>query len=821
MKTVKIILPLIVTLIMSCTARAGFLFEDYTNYPYNNGPIEGQGPWFTTTTDPRDDIMVTNNVILLNATNYDTLEAPTNGWPIPQYYDDYTYASFRLMVTQLPSAGLYSNGTIVCEFVNTNAYDDNTNGATVCHLFLDQLGTTLPGTFRLGIGNYATEFSGAGESAPPHNYPMDLATDVWYSVVILYDNSGDNLEGASLWINPSLNDWVNWLEGNNIVSPGVATDYAYGNDGNGSPEQDNITIQEIRFIPSVYAGNFGISNVLVATDDNGNYGDGFSEVLTTNFPVIAIQPVPGTNYSGNPLTLTTLASGVDVTYQWYDNSGPLSDGQNYSGSQNNILTINSLSASDTYYCIITDAYGNTVTTSNAFEYVIITPTAPFFPTNDVPVNATNNLFAYTGFSDPALGTGPLTYQWYYAPTNVPLVFTQLVGQTSSSLSLYLADYTSEGSYYVVASNDVNSGSIAYGPTNTLTEVPPAYATMTQLHNLVFSFVNTPGNGYAADPGNAYVVSTNVAVNGYVTTRTVAPGDGLGNSYTEYFIEDTNGYGAEIYLSGVNNTNTPALGTDVTVSGELELYHNQMQLSPAGLNQIIPNASAPVATIAPVLGNSMFNTLLFDGTSSNVIFLNSSIITFTNCYIYGGPQGQPFGDDGSHSGVSGIFTNYTYLYFTIGSPYNATPGPNFNTNTLEIYQFGYNYPYLPLDAWGTGPIQQYSSFYNQPIPTHCYQITGVYVAYFSGTTFEPELEPSVLSDYVVNPPSAPVASVSLTGGVSTVTWSPHVGSTYSVYSATNITGPWTQAAYGLAYYPTNGAFTDNNKAKAKFYYITSP
>jgi hypothetical protein len=135
--------------------------------------------------------------------------------------------------------------------------------------------------------------------------------------------------------------------------------------------------------------------------------------------------------------------------------------------------------------------------------------------------------------------------------------------------------------------------------------------------------------------------------------------------------------------------------------------------------------------------------------------------------------------------------------------------------MEIYEFCYNYPF------GGPPYTQNSSFFNQPVPTHCSQITGVYVPYVGSTSFTPEIIPSVLSDYVVSPPPMPVASVSVTNHIPTITWTPQVGSTYTVYSSTNLLGPWMQVATGLAYYPTNGAFTDTGRAPAKFYEVTSP
>ncbi len=122
-------------------------------------------------------------------------------------------------------------------------------------------------------------------------------------------------------------------------------------------------------------------------------------------------------------------------------------------------------------------------------------------------------------------------------------------------------------------------------------------------------------------------------------------------------------------------------------------------------------------LAPRLCNFDFNDLATNFTGTNSMLTGGSLVTFTNVYIYGGPNGQTFGNDGTHSGVGGIFysNSYSYLYFTVGSPYNAVT----NANTIEIYQFAYNYP-----STASVPFAK-TTIGGQPIPTHCYQLSGVY------------------------------------------------------------------------------------------------
>jgi hypothetical protein len=606
--------------------------------------------------------------------------------------------------------------------------------------------------------------------------------------------------GATLWINPSELDFENAADGIDNLG-----DFAFGTDQTSSTQALNLVISQIGFSPYI---NAGFSNVIVATT--------FDEVNTTNPPVFGIQPQGGTNYSGNSAALYTAASGVDLTYQWYSQSfGALhDDGLNIIGSSSNVLVLNDLQASDTYYLIATDFYGNHVTSSNAVETIITTPTPVFFPDSVVAQNLTNNLFQFSGFTNIALGTGPIYYQWYFAPTNTPNVFSPLPGQTSSALSLDLVDFTYAGNYFVVASNAVGGGSVAVGPTNSLTELAPLTASMLQLHNFLLATTNQ----YLAKLHSSYYINTNnVIVSGYVmdygASSSVGTFGGYGTTYSEFFIQDTSGLGVEVFLSGLGNTNGPPVGSYVTVTGPLEVFNGTLEMVPATQAAIVTN-SAPPLTLTPKVFNSAFNDVITNLLGTNTILYGPSLVTLTNVYIYGSKTGGALPN-------GGIFASNAanILYCTIGQPYSTTPPVN--TNVWEIFEPTYNY------GPRTAPAIPYAtnSCDSQVIPPFCYQVTGIYEN-FSGS---PEIVVSRYQDYVVNPPPNYLASLTLTNissgkgkaAAATVNWNPSPGSTYSVYSATNLAGPWTQAAYGLTYYPSNSTFTDTNSAKVKFYRVSSP
>lgn len=749
----KIAAVLLCSLLTTLGLRAEILFSDALNYP--NGCIETDGLWYAySPATPHHDAFVTNDLLILNQTNYDAVAAPTNQF-VNNTGGTIVYGSFTINVSSLPTlkGGYFS------------VFQD-TNSDQVGRVFIDTTNTVTPGTYRLGIANIATSLSTAGVT----NFPLDLATGITYQVIFSYDtdqSSSDPTTGANLWVNPSmsdLNDLVNEVYANDSLSTATAG-------------QTSIQISQIGFSQYENQGIVAIGNVNVGTAPTDF---GFATVPAA--PVIGIQPQGSTNYLGDSTTLYVAASGIDETYQWYSNSVPLvDDGVTVVGSTTPVLNLSNLQATATYYVIVSDSATST-TSSNAVVGVNTVPTLPFFTVQ--PQNQTNSLFTTVTMSALADGTGPLTYQWFFAPTNLPITFSALSGQTSTTLSLPNVAGSSAGYYYVAATGGAGTTDSL---TNTLVLTPPVTVTIAQLHSLMQT--NNSGS-YTIGLGQY------VTVSGRVTT--FGPLSASSKTYAEFYIQDGTG-GSYVFLGGYGTNSVPAPGSLVTITGPCQVYSGQLEIDPAigtvvnGVTNGI-TISTNAAPAMPAVQMPSFSLLATNPLCAAAIQIQCALVTFTNVYIYGSKTGGAIGNGGK------FYTNgYTSLYITQG-PY-SNPA---NTNYMELFVPAYGYGGLSTNLWG------------QIVPGQAYQLTGV-MANFDGAS---ELDATRLQDFVATPPAPFAASMTVTNGSPTLAWPALAGSTYSVYGATNLLGPWTQT-FGLSYYPSVGLYPLTNGAAAAFYKISTP
>jgi hypothetical protein len=729
----KITTFVILSFFAAISARANVLFHDTLNYP--NGCIETDGLWYAySPATPLLDAFVTNNLLILNQNNSDSVAAPSNNFTNPPG-NTLIYASFTINVSTLPTVrgGYFAN------------FKDTTNDY-VGHIFIATTNTVVPGTYQLGIDNFATASSVASF------FPLDLATGITYQVVINYDDEPNGL-GGTLWVNPA----------------SEADAYVYGTDTTNTPALQNIVISQIAFSQYANQGVAAIGNVIVGTN--------FSDVLTNtpHVPVIGIQPQSTNLYSHDNLNLYVAASGLgQLTYHWLSNSVPLSDGGNVSGSAANMLTLTDLQNTANYSVVVANSAGS-ITSAVAVVSVDTTPTPPFFTRQ--PYGSTNTLGSTITLSAVANGTGPLTYQWYFAPSNTAS-FGPVSGQTSSTLTLTPANFGESGSYYVQATG--GAGSPQNSTTVTVLVVPPSTVTIGYLHG--FLITNAPNSGININGTTIYNVQ------GVVTTF----GAIISKIYSEYYIQDGTG-GALVFVNGTGSTNTPPVGTLVSVTGAAQQYFGQLELAP---NVTTSSNSVNIISYGnPLPPPTALNLPLMATNPMGTYGLNvqGSLVTITNVYLYSTATGTP---------VSGNFpTNSSKGLYAFAQPYSA--GQPYMTVWVYTY---------------TNVMNQLSTnFWGKPIPSYAYQVTGAMEVYNITT---PELYPTRYADFVTTQPAPFAVVLTVSNGVSQLTWPAATGSTYSVYSATNLLGPWTQT-FGLSYYPSTGIYTVINSAATRFYRVSTP
>lgn len=632
----------------------------------------------------------------------------------------------------------------------------NSDVADVAHIFIDTKGTQVPGTYRLALANTATSFGTAGVT----NYPMDLATGVTYTVVFSYDpNQNDDYPGGFMWINPSSID----------DNPIFATDVG------GSAAQNDIVISGIGFSP--YAS---------ASIGDVNVGTQFSDVdsgIQTSAPQIGVQPQSASIYASNTITLYTAASAIDVVYQWYSNGVQLSDSPNVVGSVSNILVVSNLDTTANY-SVVASSGGFSTTSTVAMITVDTTPTEPFFTLE--PANQTNTDLSPITLSALANGTGPISYQWYFEPAGGGS-FAPVSGATGPTYT-FAGGYNTAGQYYCLATGGDGSNQ---SKTVTVVILQPELQSIASLLQLCALTNVVHGAGPYLNGGQIFDVEGIVTTIGQIESKTS----------TEFFIQDGTG-GVLVYDENVSPSNAPPAGSLINVVSQIENYYGQPELDPqsGSATNLVQLISSNNAVPAPLLitNVALVSTGVYgdgkDGAYASA--LQSRLVTLTNVYLYTSktPTGPPTGT---------YPVNSAQTLYAFQQPYQA----GVFTNYIIVYVYTY-----------TNSVNQLSTnYWGQPLPGFAYQLTGVLAGY---NTNVPEIYPSRFQDIVTNQLAPFPATVAVTNGTPTISWPAVVGSTYSLYSSTNILGPWNRT-FGLAYYPSIGSFTDTNAASQKYYYISSP
>ena len=790
MKKVLLILAAVISLAApSLQADTPIWYDVLTNYPGGGITTNSGGLWYAHppgALTPADLLVVTNTYTSGAAVNGKRLRVNgLNNQYGMRLFDAATtnsilsgvvYASFVANANFVPGAG---QGTYFGCFANvspnnppdgtsaTNGFDFRGRvfqiGTTNAYPFT----TTVAGTYRFGVANAAGDpAQGGGPSIL--NVPIDLVRNVDYQVVLKYDI--DNAE-AQIWINPaSESDTPNWsgkTSDSGAAASGLAGFLWRQRTGGGTVDVRDLAV--------------GLTFASVMTNSCG------AVLVATNYNTVS-------TYSGNPALLEAFATSIGggpLSYQWYKLSGGTSN--LISGATGQTYLVPQVSSADVanYCCVIANSCGSSASTTTNFAIAVnATLTPPTFSTK-MAATLSASVGGKLNLTNAAFGTGPLSYQWDYngtpltdgtSVTGQPTDLSVVSGAQSPILTVSGLSTNDSGNYRVTVTSA--AGGLPFTTTNTtcaLTVSPAKAVSIAYIRSL-----EDPSTWQVTDTTGIYTVS-NAVVTIYtnVTSGTTA----------SYYIQDATA-GVNLFITG-DASFRPQMGDIVNVSGTLSSFRNVIELlvdssNPYQFYNIVGHTNVlPAPYVFPL---SLTNNPGVMETN-----IEGRICMLTNVYF-----------NGSLTTASGNGS----LYVT-----NAGGGPAF-----QIFFPG-----------GTDLDVRSKTIPNR----FAYTITGVMAQFLSGAynnaTYE--LYVTRIGDIVTTPPPQPQVSFTKSGNNLVLNWTavPYLPGNpgdpgyapgayaYSVWSASNVEGPYTPLATGMAFNTIAGSYTVTNafSGSAQYYRVSSP
>lgn len=171
-------------------------------------------------------------------------------------------------------------------------------------------------------------------------------------------------------------------------------------------------------------------------------------VSSCEAPEITEQPEGTTIQPGETATLSVVATGTSLSYQWFQVSGDSSTP--ISGAIGSVFETPALEESATYFVRVSNSCGSqdsmqvTVTVSECEAPAIV----------QQPQSMSVRGGEHVILSVTATGAEPLSYQWFEGTSGAPSV--PISGETSSTLDLGLARQPGTDSYWVQITNECGS-----------------------------------------------------------------------------------------------------------------------------------------------------------------------------------------------------------------------------------------------------------------------------------------------------------------------------------------------------------------------------
>ena len=188
---------------------------------------------------------------------------------------------------------------------------------------------------------------------------------------------------------------------------------------------------------------------------NSNQGGYYSAKITTANTAIGVQPsseLQAVCAGGSVKPLQVVASGSNISYQWYSNSVSSNTGGTLIVGANSDVYTPSIAVNGTlYYYVVVSGPSGSVTSALSGPIIVSSAASPIITTQ--PSAAAQSLLNCQGgtpLTVAASGTG-ITYQWYKSNSNINMGGNAISGAISSTLML---SGTAKGTsyYYAIATS---------------------------------------------------------------------------------------------------------------------------------------------------------------------------------------------------------------------------------------------------------------------------------------------------------------------------------------------------------------------------------
>jgi hypothetical protein len=259
---------------------------------------------------------------------------------------------------------------------------------------------------------------------------------------------------------------VTWVSNLSISFP-VSTDGLEIRDGTQASNQVDLSLTNYAIAP--WAPGSALWLIWEAPNDVGSAQgiaiDNLQFAAPNLAPVIVSEPLSQSVTAPNSASFSVaISNSFGATFQWYTNGVALNEGDEFTGTQTDALTVDPTAIADsaTYTVLVSNIYGTTLS-SNALLTVNTGAVKPTFALQ--PLSATNFVGDTVILTNFATGAAPILYQWQLDGANLP-------GAVNSALILSNITFADAGSYDVIASNSAGTN-LSSTAILTVLAAPPA------------------------------------------------------------------------------------------------------------------------------------------------------------------------------------------------------------------------------------------------------------------------------------------------------------------------------------------------------------